>query len=296
MKYRYRRYVLYYLTRVCAFLIYLFPLKCSRPIGGLLGRISYYILPHYRNLTLANLRAALGRKKTRREIKGIGVKVFENIGKNGVELLNFPKINRGNIDRAVSVIGLEKLDRALESGRGAILVTGHIGNWELLALAIKLKGYKGAVIARRIYFDRYDKFLNALRGFHALDVIYRDDSPKKILRVLKDNGIIGILADQDVDSVDGVFVDFFGMPAYTPSSPVAMASASGARILPCCIIREGDAHKLFIDDPLELDDTGDRQSDLVSNTKKWSNRIESYIQRNPDQWVWMHKRWKTKVV
>ena len=296
MKYKFRRYVLYYLARVFAYLICFFPLTIARPIGGLLGRIAFRALPRYRKITLANLGAAFGRENTPVQIAAIAEKVFENLGRVGAELLNFPKINRGNIDRIVDIIGLENLNAALGSGKGVILVTGHIGNWELLALAIKLKGYKGAVIARRIYFDKYDKFLNFLRGVHDVDVIYRDDSPKKILKVLKDNGIIGILADQDVDSVDGVFVNFFGQPAYTPSGPAALAAASGARILPCYIAREGRAHKLFIDDALSLDDTGDRQSDLVSNTKKWSNRIEAYISRNTAQWVWMHRRWKTKDI
>src|SRR3989338_2893139 len=149
MKYKFRRYVLYYLARVFAYLICFFPLTIARPIGGLLGRIAFRALPRYRKITLANLGAAFGRENTPVQIAAIAEKVFENLGRVGAELLNFPKINRGNIDRIVDIIGLENLNAALGSGKGAILVTGQIGNWELLALAIKLKGYKGAVIARR---------------------------------------------------------------------------------------------------------------------------------------------------
>ena len=159
---------------------------------------------------------------------------------------------------------------------------------------MRLKGYKGAAIARRIYFEKYDNFLNRLRGIHDVDVIYRDDSPKKVLRVLKGNGIMGILADQDVDSVDGVFVDFFGMPAYTPSGPVLLAVSSGAKIVPAFIIRRNGSHELVIEDPIELDDTGEKEKDVVTNTQRWSAVVESYIKRYPEQWVWMHRRWKTK--
>jgi KDO2-lipid IV(A) lauroyltransferase len=125
-------------------------------------------------------------------------------------------------------------------------------------------------------------------------VIYRDESPRKMLKTLKKNWIVGIVADQDVDSVDGVFVNFFGHQAYTPSGPVALARASGAVLLPVFIIREGDGHTIAIDEPIELRDTDDKEADLIYNTQKWSNVVESYIRKYPDQWVWMHRRWKTK--
>ena len=294
MKYKLRRYILYYLARSAAFFARLVPLCVLRPAGGLLGRVVYQVLPRYRRLTLENLKAAFSGEKSDPEIKKIAAKVFENLGKNAAELLNFPKINRGNLEKLVKIKGLEKLDGALAHGNGVILITAHFGNWELLAISMRLKGYKGAAIARRIYFEKYDNFLNRLRGIHDVDVIYRDDSPKKVLRVLKGNGIMGILADQDVDSVDGVFVDFFGMPAYTPSGPVLLAVSSGAKIVPAFIIRRNGSHELVIEDPIELDDTGEKEKDVVTNTQRWSAVVESYIKRYPEQWVWMHRRWKTK--
>ncbi|MDD5436688.1 MAG: lysophospholipid acyltransferase family protein, partial [Candidatus Omnitrophica bacterium] len=95
-------------------------------------------------------------------------------------------------------------------------------------------------------------------------------------------------------SVDGVFVDFFGRQAYTPTGPVVLARASGAVLLPVFIIREGRRHTISIEEPVELVDTGNKEADLISNTQKWSNVVESYVRRYPDQWVWMHRRWKTK--
>jgi KDO2-lipid IV(A) lauroyltransferase len=273
--------------------MYILPLRVAREFGALCGRIAYWVLPHYRRVALENLNLAFGGHKTKREIRRVARRGFENLGKNAAELLHFPKITRENLDRFVKIEGIDKLNRALKLGKGVLIVTGHIGNWELLALTIRLKGYHGAVIGRRIYFEKYDAYLNRLRGHHDIEVIYRDDSPKKILRVLKANGIIGILADQDVDSVDGVFVDFFGRRAYTPSGPVALARSSGAVLIPGFIIRENEGHRLVLEDPLKLVDTGDKEKDLLTNTQLWSGVIEAHIRRYPEQWVWMHRRWKT---
>ena len=195
--------------------------------------------------------------------------------------------------------GLNKLRRELEGelkkGRGVILLTAHFGNWEMLALTTRVKGYPGSAIGRRLYFHKYDQYLNSLRKIHDVNVIYRDQSPRSILKVLRAGKIIGMLADQDVDSVEGVFVDFFGRPAYTPIGPAALAMASGASIVPAFMVRiESDKHVMMIDKPVEITDTGNKEADLLTNTKRWSDIVESYIRRYPDQWVWMHRRWKTR--
>lgn len=294
MKFKFRRYYLYYLARISSALFYIIPLAVGLYIGRIFGRIAYWVLIRYRKIAIGNLKIAFGREKTRFEIERIARGVFENLSANAVELVNFPKINRTNIDKFVEIKNIDIINRALKDGKGAILLTGHFGNWELLALTIRLKGYHGAVIGRRIYFDKYDKYLNHLRQIHDVNIIYRDESPKKILRVLRDNGIIGMLADQDVDSVNGVFVNFFGRPTYTPIGPAALAKASGSSLIPAFIIRENGRHTLVIEKPIGLMETGDDETDLIENTQRWSNVAESYIRRYPEQWVWIHRRWKTK--
>ena len=198
------------------------------------------------------------------------------------------------MDKFVRFRNRERLDAAYKKGKGIIVLTAHFGSWELMAAALRENNCPGVTIGRRIYFKKYDDFLNQLRRSRDVEVIYRDESPRKMLKTLKKNWIVGIVADQDVDSVDGVFVDFFGHSAYTPSGPVALAKTSGAVLLPVFIIREGDWHTIAIEEPVELIDTGNKEADLVSNTQKWSNVVESYVRKYPDQWVWMHRRWKTK--
>ena len=294
MKFKIRRYLLYYLARAAAFFVFLLPFKAGLYVAEKLGYLAYYILGKYRNIALANLKMALGAEKTDSELKIIARNLFGNLAKNGFELIQFPKINKKNIDSFVTLRNKEVLEEAYKKGRGVIILTAHFGSWELMAATLRLKGYPGVTVGRRIYFDKYDKWLNDLRKIHDVHVVYRDESPRKILKILKDNWIVGIVADQDVDAVDGVFVDFFGKKAYTPVGPVLIAKISGAVIVPTFIIREGAHHTLAFEQPVELIDTGDKEKDAAVNTQRWSNIVESYIRRYPDQWVWIHKRWKTR--
>lgn len=294
MRYKYRRYYLYYLGRVVAFLLYLAPMRVGAAVGAFLGRCAFYILPKYRKITIDNLSRAFRKEKSPEEIRAIALKVFENLGRNAAELVNFPKINKDNIDRFVRIEGIDIVDSSFAKGKGTIILAAHFGNWELTGLMFRIKGYPGVTIGRRIYFYKYDNWLNNLRRTQDINVIYRDESVRKMLKVLKDNKLLGIVADQDVDSVDGVFVNFFGMSAYTPIGPVVLAKAAGASIVPTFVVREGRYHRFIIEKPVELADTGDKDADLITNTQKWSDVVESYIRRYPEQWVWMHRRWKTK--
>lgn len=294
MRRKLRRSFLYYLLRIAGFIVILFPLRLGLFIGGGLGVLAYYIIRKERIKTLSNLRVAFGAEKSEEEIEQIGRGVFANLGKNLTEFINFPKINKSNIDTLIEDKGLHKIDKALARGKGVIILASHFGNWELLAAYLTTKGYSGTVIAKRIYFDKYDRLLNELRASKNVDIIYRDESPKKVLKVLKQGGMIGVLADQDVDSVEGVFVDFFGKLAYTPTAPVTLALATGAAILPCFLIREGNRRRFVVEEPVGLQITGNKERDILVNTEKWSRVLESYIREYPCQWVWMHRRWKTR--
>ncbi len=293
MKFKFRRYYLYYWGRCCAFLIYLIPLRVGSAIAGFLGRVGFWVLPKYRSLTIENLRAAFPEKSVS-EIRAIAIGVFENIAKVGVELINFPKITAGNLDRFVTTENIGIFDEARTKGRGIIVLTAHFGNWELLAMTIRLKGYPGAAVGRRIYFHKFDAYLNKLRKTAFVNVIDRTESPRRFLKVLRANEILGMLADQDVDSVEGVFVNFFGRGAYTPIGPAVLASVSGASLVPVFIVRKGFRHRFIVEQPITLADTGNKEADIAVNTQAWSDVVEKYIRRYPEQWVWMHRRWKTQ--
>ena len=300
MKKKLYRKPLYFLLRGVAFILYPLPISVGYRVADLLGAAAFQLLGRERRKTLAHLEIAFGKEKSTEQMRQIGKRVFQNLGRNLIELIHFPKINASNIDQFVTLKGQEKLDAVLKRGKGGILLVSHLGNWELLAATLHLKGYGGKIVARRIRDEHYDRLLNRLRDhlWHknekGIEAIYRDESPRKMLEPLRENRFLGILADQDVDSVSGVFVDFFGKPAYTPTAPVQFAMAAHCPIIPCFILRENGHHTLTVEEPLEMVTTGDKQKDLLENTRRWSCLTESYIRRYPDQWVWMHRRWKTE--
>ncbi len=293
MRIKTRRYYIYYVARICTFLIYLLPIKFASKLADFLGKLGYNIFEKAKRETLKNLRAAF-KDKSDKEIREIAKGVFSNVARNITDYISISKITKINIDSWIRPHGLEKVDKALALGRGLIALTAHFGNWEFVGVYLKAKGYEGAVIARKIYFYKYNDYLIRLRLMHDITTLYRDGSPKEALRLLRENKILGVLADQDIDSIDGVFVNFFGRQAYTPTAPVKIAMVNGTPILPCYMIRKKDKYDFIIEDPIYVE-KGKREEDAVRfYTQKWTDVLESYIRRYPEQWVWMHSRWKTK--
>jgi KDO2-lipid IV(A) lauroyltransferase len=219
--------------------------------------------------------------------------VFLNLGQNMMEWLLLPKLSMGEIQRMITSQGVEHLRQALSQGNGAIIVTAHFGNWELIPLYLKSLGFEGGVLARRLRYPEYESFLITMRGARGVPTFARG-SVKAVAKLLRANQIVGMLPDQDVDSLEGVFVNFFGHPAYTPLGPAALSLTTGAPILPCFIIREGARFRLVIEPSLYAPQTTDRTQAMRVLTQTWSDVVESYIRHYPDHWVWMHRRWKTQ--
>lgn len=294
MKHKPYRLVLYALIRIIGFLLYPLPLKISSRIGVLFGRLAFYIIPKEREKTLTHLRIAFGREKSEKDIKEIAKRLFSNLGRNAMEWLNFPKLDKKWFERHVEPEGLERLRESHKRGRGTIVLPGHFGNWELAGAYMAHIGCRGTMIVRRIYIEQLNRFIVNMRKSKGNDVIYRDESPKRTLRVLKENGYLGIVADQDIDSVEGVFVNFFGRPAYTPIAPVNLAMRTGAALIPVFLIRKNSKYKFIVENEIKIDITKDKERDLLVNTVKWTDVLERYIRQYPDHWVWMHRRWKTR--
>lgn len=293
MKKKPYRIVFYYLLVTLRGFFNLFPYGVGVRVGRLLGRVIFYLLPKERNKTLTNLRFAFGDKKSDKELLSIARAVFENYGMIAGETQLVHKIKH-SMDTWVDIQGKEIIDEALQKGQGVIGLVAHFGNWELMGGYLAMKGCPMTAIVRKIYYERYNRLLMEVREKVGVKTIYRDESPREMLKVLKNNGILVFAADQDVDAVDGVFVNFFGHAAYTPVAPVRFAMATGAPIIPAFIIREGLRHRAVIEQPIELHFTGNKEQDLINNTQKWVSVQEKYIRQYPHLWVWNHKRWKTR--
>jgi Kdo2-lipid IVA lauroyltransferase/acyltransferase len=288
-----RRYVIFLFFRLLSFFIYILPLNMGLIIGKYLGRLVFFILRKERRLALKNLDMAFGDTKTPQDKKRIAREVFENLGRNSIEVISLGKFNKDNIDRYVKCRGLETINSLIQQGKGGIVVSAHFGNWELLAHYFAIKGYKVNVIARRVRMEYFERFLNGVRKRNGVRILYRDAPAKDILNILKNNDFVGIMPDQDMDSVSGVFVDFFGEKAYTPNGPAILNFLTGSPVIPCFIVRKLFGHEIVIKGALDLNNDGERGKIVAENTQRYTGSIEDIIRQFPSQWVWFHDRWKT---
>ena len=280
-------------AKLIGYCIYLLPRSVSLIFGGWLGMLAYRLASQQRRLACEHIQQALD-ITDEHTIKTIVQNCFLNLGKNMAEFMLLPRMNSKLLQQFVSFEGILHVEKALAKGNGAIILTGHFGNWELLAASISNTVAPLTPIVRELRSPRLNAFVSKYREKAGYSTIDRNTGVRQALRCLRNNNLLGIVADVDT-SVNGVFVDFFGIPAYTPYSPIAFALKTGAAILPSFIIRQPDGtHQVIIEAPLILERCDDKEKELVINTQKYTKVIESYIRKNPEQWIWMHQRWKTR--
>ena len=268
------------------------PRKLALSIGVYLATAVFWFSRCQKRRAYRHLEQSLGIEQPLAE--QLARSAFQNIGKNLMEFMQLPRMSPETIHQLVTFEGREHIDRALAQGKGAIILTAHFGNWELLGASILANGYTIRGITRQLRSKRLEAIVSSHREKVGWQGIDRDRSVREVLRCLKRNELIAILADVDTRT-RGVFVDFFGRPAYTPYSPVALALKTGAVILPTFIIRQPDnSHRAVVEAPLPLQQRGEKEADLLVNTQRFTKVIESYIRRYPEQWIWMHERWKTQ--
>jgi len=261
-----------------------------------LGLTAYCLAGKLRKRTFKQLKRVFGNQSSDAQIRKMAREVFLNLARNTVDAIRLRKYSPQTIERLVRANGLEKIDRLLKNGKGLLLLTGHIGNWELLAAYMAHKGYPLHVIAAPLYDSRLDKMLVENRQHFGARVIARGASAtRKILQALRKNEIIGILIDQDSKTYEGVFVDFMGKEAVTPAGPVFLAMKTNTPLIPFAIHIEKDyRHVVDIGDEIQLEMSGDPKRDLETNAQRCSKAVEQLILRHPTQWIWVHNRWKTK--
>jgi KDO2-lipid IV(A) lauroyltransferase len=259
--------------------------------GGRLGSLGYVLLAKERKKTIAHLTSVFG-DRGNAWIRHTARQSFVHLGKALFELaLMTPE----RLSQHVEIHGLDNLRKAVEQGKGVIFVTGHIGNWEVMGSAVAAQ-FPLSVVAAPIKPKEVNDMLVKRRSDLGYRTIVRNGrgGARELIRIFKENRVLGILIDQDT-KVEGAFVDFMGRPAWTPTAAASMAIRFGAPVVFGWIWREPDnTHKAYIEGPLELIRTGNNESDIVANTAMFTKRIEECIMRNPEQWVWMHRRWKRR--
>jgi len=263
-------------------------------LGKVLGILGYYLAPGRRWTALRNLETALGEEKSHGEKRRIARRSFEHLGMTAAELFRIPSLDREGIEDLVSFTGEGILKKCLDEGRGLLLLSAHLGNWELIGAALALRGYPLAVITK----------IPKSRAVHRWWTMYREKVGIRVLKgrgLLKDGvahlsegGMLGFVLDQNARRREGVFVPFFGREACTLKSLALMSRRTGAPVVPVFIFRDGNRHQLVIEEPIHLDATGDVEGDVLRWTAAYNAWTERVIRLHPEQWTWLHERWKTK--
>lgn len=285
-------YILSIILRILNLVFRLIPISISLWLGRRLGSMAFVFNKKRRLIAYANLKAAFAKEKSPKELKRLTKKVYQNLVETVVEILNLTKVNKKYVDKYIEIVNLERVQNAAKSGRGTILLTAHFGDWELSSLVGAVIGFPMLVLAREQKMKRVNELLNRLRESKGCRVVRKGISTKNILRALYDHDIIGILSDQDAGK-GGTFVNFFGRATSTHSGAMEMAKRADAIILPNLIVRmKGSYHKVFLEEYIDFRDSKGG-NDIKENLQKFASLLESYVRRYPDQWLWLHKRWKS---
>jgi len=268
------------------------PRGAAIKIMRFLGALAFRLAGKEREKTIRHLTWVFGYEKSPEEIESLARQVFLNLSTAAADAIRLPVIIREGINNLVTIQGIEHLQKSLANGKGAIWLTGHFGNWELLGAYLAQNGLPLKVIGRTAYDPRLDKMIVDGRNQAGYSNIARGKGTREIIRALRDGYAIGMLIDQDTN-VEGVFVNFFGRPAHTATGPVVLAQKFGAPIASVFMRLCPDfSYQIECGEEIVLQNTGDADADLIANTQKCSNVYERMIRRYPDQWVWMHERWK----
>jgi KDO2-lipid IV(A) lauroyltransferase len=269
----------------------LVPWKPALAWATAMGSLGYKMSARYRNVADRNLKAAYGDQMNERERHALIKKVFQHFARTTlVEFLKAPTLTPDQLRKFVKADSYAYIEELLSRGKGMILVTAHFGNWELLARRAALEGYEFAVVARQSDDPAFNEITDKLRENGGYVVHPRGASPKALLQRLRKGGIIAILPDQKSEDV---FVPFFGRLAGTVAGPAVIALKTGAPILPMFCIREPDGtYRMELLPEIDITSTGDTERDSIRIMADLTAVIEDVIRKHPEQWLWMHDRWK----
>ncbi|HYL61687.1 MAG TPA: lysophospholipid acyltransferase family protein [Candidatus Methylomirabilis sp.] len=271
------------------------PQVLARGLAASIVRLLFALRPKLQKTAEFNLQLAFP-EWTEAQRKDATRRMVRHLGRMAADFARLPRLTKGNIESLVILDGHENFLEAQQLNKGVICLTGHIGAWELSSFAHALYGYPLHYMARPLDNKRLDALVNRYRCASGNQPIFKNESARVILKVLKDSGTIGILADQNTMSEEGVFVDFFGKSACTTTGVARVALHTGAAVVPGYAYWDESIgkYRLRFEPLVNLVRTGDSERDIFENTQKFAKVIEGIIRRYPDQWVWVHARWKTR--
>jgi KDO2-lipid IV(A) lauroyltransferase len=283
----------YILYRIGQFLALNLPLKLAYKVALFISDLHYLFAAEDRKATGDNLKAIFPDKPDK-EIRKLRKGISRNFAKYLVDFFRFSKIDPEYIEKNIRIENINYIDQILGLGKGAIIVTAHLGNWELGGAVIALKGYPFWAVALPHKYKKVDDFFRTQREAKGVMVIPLGKAVRQSLEVLKSNKALALVGDRDF-SEKGLILDFFGKPAIFPQGPAALALKTGATIITGFMVRnDDDSFTLTFEKPIDFVPTGNKDNDLINLTVQYKQILERYIRKYPDQWYVFRKFWKDK--
>jgi KDO2-lipid IV(A) lauroyltransferase len=270
------------------------PRKAGIRIGSAVGRLLFALDKKHRNIAINNVSRAFGWQPQSDEVLRIVRQVFNNLGTMIFEIAWAARLSPEVLMRHFRISGREHYHRAMEKGKGVLLLTAHMGNWELFTVIAHMAGIPAHVVYRPLDSRPLDDAVKQIRCRFGAQMIPSKRALFKIVRALRKNECVAMLMDQNVDWYNGVYVDFFGRRACTNKGMAVIALRTGAPVVPVFMIREGRGFRAEVCPEIPLTRTGDNQKDVELNTERYNKAIEAIVRQYPDQWFWVHQRWKTR--
>ncbi|MRR17874.1 MAG: lipid A biosynthesis acyltransferase, partial [Deltaproteobacteria bacterium] len=272
----------------------LLPLRIKRSLAAGLSRLAYYLLHKHKVIALHNLMRSFP-EKSPAEILRIIKNSYASFAMLFAEFLQILYLNKTNLSRWVTVQGLPHYEKACREGKGVLLFTAHFGNWEIGNAALAILSTPPYFMARALDSPLLEAITTSARKPLGIVTLHKENAMRMLLPLLRKGKAVILLIDQNVAAKEGVFVDFFGRPACATTGIALMAMHTGAAVLPIFTTRLPDGRYLTeIGPQVETVQTGNRDQDLLVNTQNYAKVIEDHVRKYPDQWLWLHQRWKTK--
>ncbi len=286
--------IVYHFLKISLRILGLIPRRWAIGISHVLGYLGFHLDKNHRKITIDNLTKAFKQEKSPQEIEKIAGKVFKNLGLLYFELAWSYNQSPKDMRKHFSIKDLHYLNNAYKKQKGVLLLTAHMGNWEMLAYVSEMINFPLNSVFRPNDNVPIDTFTKELRVRFGLKLIPAKRAMRKILTILNQGECITLLMDQSVDWYDGVFVDFFGRRACTSKGLALLALKTQAPVVPVFLIRDGENFRVEFKEEISLIKTGDKTKDIEANTQKYNDVIEACIREFPEQWLWVHNRWKIR--
>ena len=276
-------------------LLGLLPRPLARALGISLAWTVYLLHGRLRRVGMRNLEMAMPDlllRRRRQIVRG----VFTSLGRLLAEFCLFPRYTRRNIESVAVYEGFENFDAAQRRGKGVLFLTAHLGGWEIGSFAHSVYGHPLRVVVRPLDNPYIDRLVTRYRTLRGNSTFEKQDFARGLLAAMKAGETVGLLMDQNVMPPRGVFVDFFGIPAYTASGIARVALHTDCAVVPAFTIWDSaiGKYRVTFAPAITLVRTGDVEADTAANTAAFTRVIEEYVRKYPDQWLWVHRRWKTR--